>query len=77
MAIKKYKNTLMISMAVVTKGPVATAGSILSFAKAMGTKEPTNAATAIELTTAPPFAPEETKPLPTLTASPELTEAWT
>jgi PPM family protein phosphatase len=29
---------------------------------------------AVELTTAPPFAPEETQPLPTLTASPEQTE---
>lgn len=28
----------------------------------------------VELTTAPPFAPEETQPLPTLTASPEQTE---
>ena len=29
---------------------------------------------AIELTTAPPFAPQETQPLPTLTASPEQTK---
>ena len=42
----------MMSMAVVTKGPVATAGSILILAKAIGTSDPTSAATDIEQRTA-------------------------
>ena len=41
-----------MSMAVVTKGPVATAGSIFTLAKAMGTKEPTRAASDMEDKTA-------------------------
>ena len=42
----------MISIAVVTNGPVATAGSILMRAKAMGTNDPTRAATDMEQITA-------------------------
>ena len=41
-------------MEVVTKGPVATAGSIFNRANTMGTKEPTKAAMAMELMTARP-----------------------
>ena len=37
-----------------TKGPVATAGSILIFSKSNGIPEPTKAATDIEETTASP-----------------------
>ena len=39
-------------MAVVTNGPVATAGSILTLAKTIGTRDPTRAATDIEQITA-------------------------
>ena len=42
----------MTSMAVVTKGPVATAGSIFILANPIGTNEPTSAATDIEEITA-------------------------
>ncbi len=41
-------------MEVVTKGPVATAGSILTRANNIGTKDPTKAAIDMELTTANP-----------------------
>jgi len=41
-----------MSMAVVTKGPVATAGSIFILANPIGTNEPTSAATDMEHTTA-------------------------
>ena len=44
----------MMSIAVVTKGPVATAGSIFILARVIGTKEPTNAAADMEQTTASP-----------------------
>ena len=43
-----------MSIAVVTKGPVATAGSILILAKIIGTIDPDNAASVIEQTTAIP-----------------------
>ena len=39
-------------MAVVTNGPVATAGSILTLANPIGTRDPTSAAKDMELTTA-------------------------
>ena len=39
-------------MAVVTKGPVATAGSIRTLAKSIGTNDPTSAAIDMELTRA-------------------------
>ena len=39
-------------MAVVTKGPVAMAGSMLTRANSMGTKDPTRAATDMEQSTA-------------------------
>ena len=41
-----------MSIAVVTKGPVATAGSIFILANAIGTNEPTSAATDMEEITA-------------------------
>ena len=41
-----------MSMAVVTKGPVATAGSTLILAKLIGTKDPIRAARVIEQITA-------------------------
>ena len=41
-----------MSMEVVTKGPVATAGSIFILANAIGTNEPTSAATDMEERTA-------------------------
>ena len=47
-AIKKYKATPMISIAVVTKGPVDIAGSKLSFFRTIGTLAPTAVAIVIE-----------------------------
>ena len=47
-AIKKYKATPMISIAVVTNGPVDIAGSKLSFLRTMGTLAPTAVAIVIE-----------------------------
>ena len=47
-AIKKYKATPMISIAVVTKGPVDIAGSKLSFFRIIGTLAPTAVAIVIE-----------------------------
>ena len=43
-----------MSIAVVTKGPVATAGSTLTLANNIGTSDPTNAAMDMELITAIP-----------------------
>ena len=47
-AIKKYKATPMISIAVVTNGPVDIAGSKLSFLRTIGTLAPTAVAIVIE-----------------------------
>ena len=47
-AIKKYRATPSISIAVVTNGPVATAGSISNRFKINGTNEPIAAAMIIE-----------------------------
>ena len=47
-AIRKYKATPIISIAVVTKGPVDIAGSKSSFFRAIGTLAPTAVAMVIE-----------------------------
>ena len=47
-AIKKYKATPIISIAVVTNGPVDIAGSKLSFLRTIGTLAPTAVAIVIE-----------------------------
>lgn len=47
-AIRKYKATPIISIAVVTKGPVDIAGSKLSFLRIIGTLAPTAVAMVIE-----------------------------
>ena len=47
-AIKKYKATPIMSIAVVTKGPVDIAGSKLSFLRIIGTLAPTAVAMVIE-----------------------------
>ena len=47
-AIRKYKATPIISIAVVTNGPVDIAGSKLSFLRMIGTLAPTAVAIVIE-----------------------------